>query len=122
MPKAIRFEIVAVSKEFLEILEDMPEASMASSVTIGNRKIEGPKERLEANSAEEALNVAIEQAKKLKSPEEFTIIITERQAMCYTCPGEDQDVVVNCPHFSRLASLNSPRSINAAELLKKAVV
>lgn len=119
MPIAKRFEVVVVSKEFLKILEMMPEAVRASSVIIEGKEHKGPTERVLAHNEDEALTAAVQLAGQQDCPEEYTIIITERIGECHCCPGGKNDVVTDCPHMDRLTTINSPRYMNAAELLAK---
>ncbi|MDD5040111.1 MAG: hypothetical protein PHY34_03090 [Patescibacteria group bacterium] len=117
MPIVEQYEVVLVSDEFLEVLEDFPEACLAKSVTIGDRKIEGPMERFYAPDQTAAIAVATEQVKQLPDPKKYTVIITQRKGECWQCPGKENDVVHNCPHLDRIGTVNQPSRIKAADLL-----
>ena len=118
----IWYEIVAVSNEFMELLRDIPEASTASSVRIGEKLIEGPKQILVADSIEEIETNLPRIISQLADPEHTHVRIIEKQTHCPECVENrrknPEKRIAPCSHNSQ--TLNRARDIDVKQYLTEA--
>lgn len=100
--QVVWYEVVAVSKEFLKILEDMPEASTASWVCVGNRTIEGPKRVLLANSMKQIEQQLPAIIAKLTDKKDTHLRVIKKSTNCYECmeerEREPKKEIFSCTH------------------------
>lgn len=82
---AHRFDVVAVSEEFLGLLKDFPEFSTAKRVEVGGKRIEGPKKIMVAGSMEEVEKNLPAIVSTLADPTHQHIRIVHRSGICRRC-------------------------------------
>lgn len=98
-----RFDVIAVSDEFLKLIKDLPELSTAAFVGIGGKRIEGPKQILVASSMEEVERNLPAIVAQLTDPLHQHIRVIHRSGSCRPC-AESGKI---CEHLGRtIVTLN----------------
>jgi hypothetical protein len=96
------YEVVTVSNEFLELLEDIPEAITHSGVYIGDKYIEGPKTIFIAESMEEIEENLPTVISELVDPKNMNVQIVKGTTNCTGCIKEKNKnpakPIVPCSH------------------------
>lgn len=110
-----RFDVYAVSGEFLEVLRDMPEASSASWVKIGNKKIEGATQILTGVTPQEIEQQLPKLAAQFVESGKPHFRMIERISVCSSCSGKNPD----CTHpIGGLVSFHRALDIDLKKLLE----
>lgn len=124
--QVVRFEVVAISDEFRELLRDLPEAIRAKEVRIGNKVIQGARTVLVASSLEQIRDQLPEIVAKLVDPEHQHLMVNQRSGECYCserfpkCPAKK--LPANCPtceceQMDSLVTLNKSFELDISKLL-----
>lgn len=117
--EVVWYEVMAISEEFMKILEDIPEASMSERVTIGDKVIEGPKEVYLASSLEEVKNNLPGIIANLTGSDGQHIRIIERSVSCSVCAEEKKknpEKSIRCTHG--LMTVNQAWNVNIQKFLE----
>jgi len=123
--KVRRYEVIAISDEFLKVLDSMPEASTASRVKFGDKWIDGPKVILIVSSKKEVIDNLPDIVAKLADPEHHHLRIIKKTGECYFCVREGlsknpEIPIADCPHIDKMgvAILNESWTIDVKEYLQ----
>lgn len=96
-----RYEVVAMSEEFLAFAKRYPEFSDVPFVEIGGKVIEGPTRVLVVSSrAEVELNLPAIMA-NLGDPARHQLWVTHKVGICISCKDHAGEVLTSCPNLAR---------------------
>ncbi len=105
MRKVESWQVIAVSDEFLKVLEDIPEAVTQKGIYYGGKHIEGARCVLKAHSMQEIEQNLPAIVEQLTDAEHTHLKIVHRSGHCPICKlkdGEDPNVPsTDCPHISK---------------------
>jgi hypothetical protein len=116
------FEVVAVSDEFLKIVQNFPEASSAEYVQFCGKTIDGPKEVFLAATMDEVKDGLPKIIADL-DPAFANVRIICRSVVCPACASEKQknpDKVIRCEHGC--PRVNSAWDVNIQKFLESQAV
>ena len=117
--KINRFEVIAVSHEFLEIIQELPELSTASEIQIGEKKIKGPEIILVASSMEEIYKKLPDIVNDIATIKNHHLRVIHRQGTCHRCkPKQNGKSVTECPHLKEIATINRSFGLDVQKYFK----
>ncbi len=125
--KVESFQVMAVSDEFLKILEDVPEAASCSSVEVAGKYIAGPKCIMVASSMQQIEQNLPAMVAQLADAEHTHLHIVHKSGDCWRCElkdGENPNVPkTDCPHILKgeVAAICRSWTIDTKTLQKVAV-
>ncbi len=116
-PVSQRYEVVVVSKEFLELARELPEISASAYVWVGGKRIEGATIIKVAASMQETLQCLPSLIAQFTDPEKRHFRIVERRGDCRECAGQSKP----CEHLGhKVSSLNRVYDIDINKIPKVA--